>query len=797
MQVLWSRAAQAGSSCRCSSCLHAATTIARRTTTAASKRRLRFSDLFTACYSTILATAAFADARAKEDRRKEWDRVIAEARSAMPTKEPEVIQEEYPQRDSKLLDLNDIFGSHGPRASSSLLSPVWNGTTWVVPLSLESKLQTLGSQLKQQSRESVNSLSDEPETRSPEALYSEWLDNVDTELPDREPKNRLHLEKMEQHIAYLVDRFLLKAGIFSIQHLPQGSYKQQMKEMAQRIELLKKGFTQLPAYTWDDMEAVSEQRSSLHRSLTALCRKTPSDELSIRLMLAKICYNLLISTAPPNMTTYNIMLSEFTRLQRPDLAQIVIHSFFFDTRYKPRQSSVALMIKHCAAKEDRAGLKAIIQRMRGANGDMRVRKRAVIDLPDPFIQHWALTNKVIHREGCLSQKTPREPQVFDALIRASLSLLGVKSAILYVRAALREHGHVSSETLCRVIGACCAQFNFQRGVSLLRTILSLWEDGRAPEEILCSRKVRFHIHQLLSLCGVDVSPSPKESLALAIPQEALRRMLHSMRIQSLRETVGRFEELLLELKGALVAHLPEPLNVRSHDIPDITTHTNLERLDVAFSILRKSSGVEIKAAARLRRYQKANQETYRQAMLWHLDRMIVSRPQYISTIEIRMRQLRLECLKYINPEMARRISVAEPQVRQAMLQKSNFKNLLRNPEKAKDIGKAIEIGQFNALLPPTRPAPAPRPGRVRNRGLTLKSARIKRKSTKRKQHKERGRNEIAKQHNKTTQPTDSISLKLPIRLPPLSNPQTGLGYPSPDLPLLPSVAKPRVSAATG
>jgi hypothetical protein len=789
MQALWSRAAQTRSSCRCSSCLHAVTTIARRTTTVASKRRLTFSDLFTACYSTILATAAVADARAKEDRRKEWDRVIAEAKFGMPTKEPEVLQEIYPQRNSKPLAPNDIFGSHGPQSSSSLLSPVWNGTNWVIPLPLESKLQTLGSQLKQPSRESVNSLSDESETRSPEDLYSEWLDNLDSELPDREPKKQLHLDKMEQHIAWLVDRFLLKADIFSIQDIPQGSYdcniRRQMKEMAQRIEQLKKGFTQLPAYTWDDMEAVSEQRSSLHRALTALCRKTSPDESSIRLMLAKICYNLLISTAPPNMTTYNILLSELNRLQRPDLAQIVLHSFFFESKYKPRKSSVILMIEHCSAKKDRRGLQAIIQRMRGANGDMRVRKRAVIDLPNPSIKDWALTNKVIHRDGCLSQKTPRDPQVFDALISASLSLLGVKSAILYIRAALREHGHVSSETLCKVIGACCAQFNFQRGVSLLRTILSLWKDGRDPEEIFCSRKVRFHIHRLLSLCGVDVSPSPKGSLAVAIPQEALQRMLHSMRIQSLSEAVGRFEKLLLDLKGALVEHLPEPLNVRSYDIPDTMVHTNLERLDVALGILRKSSGVEIKAAARLRHHQKANQATYRQAMIWHLDRMIRSRPQQSSTIEIRMRRLRLECLKYINPKMARRISVAEPQVQQAMLQKSNFENLLRNPEKAKEIGKAIEIGQFKALLPPTRRAQALRPRKARNRGLTLKSAKIKRKSTKRKQHK------------KTTQPSASISLKLPIRLPPLSNTPTGLVYTTPGLPLMPSVAKPQLSAAAG
>jgi hypothetical protein len=233
------------------------------------------------------------------------------------------------------------------------------------------------------------------------------------------------------------------------------------------------------------------------------------------------------------------------------------------------------------------------------------------------------------------------------------------------------------------------------------------------------------------------------------------------------------------------------------------THTNLERLDVALGILKKSSGAEIKAAARLRHYQKANQATYRQAMLFHLDKMIMSRPQYVSTIEIRMRRLRLECLKHINPEMARRISIAEPQVQQSMLRCSNFENLLRNPEKAKEIGTAIEIGYFNSHAPPARPAQALRPGRVRNRGLTLKSAKLKRRSTKRKQYKQRKYYKRTKQrmkttqHKNTTRPAGSMSLKLPIRLPPLSNTPTGLGHPTPDIPLMPSVAKPQLSAALG
>src|SRR5450432_2622353 len=80
MQVIWSRVAQT-SSCRCNACLHSATKLARRTTTAASKRQLKASDVFTLCYSAMFATAAVVDAKRKDERRKQWDRAIEEAKA--------------------------------------------------------------------------------------------------------------------------------------------------------------------------------------------------------------------------------------------------------------------------------------------------------------------------------------------------------------------------------------------------------------------------------------------------------------------------------------------------------------------------------------------------------------------------------------------------------------------------------------------------------------------------------------------------------------------------------------------
>ncbi|MCJ1395543.1 hypothetical protein MMC18_008429 [Xylographa bjoerkii] len=89
MQTIWSRAIQAKSSCRCPSCLPKSSAITRRPSTAAAGRSIRYGDIATFFYSSILATAAVADAERKDVKRKRLDKSIAEAVEALKAVELE------------------------------------------------------------------------------------------------------------------------------------------------------------------------------------------------------------------------------------------------------------------------------------------------------------------------------------------------------------------------------------------------------------------------------------------------------------------------------------------------------------------------------------------------------------------------------------------------------------------------------------------------------------------------------------------------------------------------------------
>ncbi|KAJ5587312.1 uncharacterized protein N7459_003077 [Penicillium hispanicum] len=118
MHALWSRAASSQLTCHCVSRLSTtANGITSRSAAAASKRRLRIGNSVTAFYTSIFAAAALADARAKTQRRHDWEEKIA----AVKAEVNELMDEE--QRIIESLKLR-----RKPRALSGFLQKRGFGT---------------------------------------------------------------------------------------------------------------------------------------------------------------------------------------------------------------------------------------------------------------------------------------------------------------------------------------------------------------------------------------------------------------------------------------------------------------------------------------------------------------------------------------------------------------------------------------------------------------------------------------------------------------------------------------------
>jgi hypothetical protein len=224
-------------------------------------------------------------------------------------------------------------------------------------------------------------------------------------------------------------------------------------------------------------------------------------------MIAKICYNLLVSEAYPSIRTYQIMLEHFTRLQHHNLAQAVIDSFFDDSRLSPTAGFVAAMLDHYAAIKDSIGFYSVVQRMRGKDGGIRISRRMLSRHSEDWLLSWVKDKRVLHNDGFLFTKMPRDPRVFNSLIQGCLRFSGKRRAMRYFRAAIREGQIISADTFQRLAEYFKDKVNLKYAIALLSTMASQWHQRKGFAELARHEVVRSNIFHLMKIYGIRPSMS--------------------------------------------------------------------------------------------------------------------------------------------------------------------------------------------------------------------------------------------------------------------------------------------------
>jgi hypothetical protein len=473
----------------------------------------------------MFATAALVDMKFKDDRRKQWDLAIAEAKASSnvarsdnfsSSLESAACEAESDHLKPQSLIQNMALSILGVHEQTSILrSPAVSVWDQLISTHLPRRQDTpLEAQLKILDSHVRESFTGGKHLTAEEGSVAVEMDETDLngtprrrrKLRDREPQDRVHLEHIQQMVMNLVTRFLLGKEPFLTQSAktlrPALDLKPQAKIMADQLALLKTGTIWRPTYSLL-YDKVVEERKSLNESITAILTTEASNLANIDLMVAKICYNLLISAAPPSINTYNIMLIHFTRLQQHHLAQAVVDSFFEDSRFRPTSSTVAAILDHYASIRDMSGFASVIQRMRGTDSDMRIRREHFSGLVDPKVQSWAQQWNVIHRNGFLIAKMPRNALVFKSLILGSLRVFGIRRAVIFFKAALREGCHVTVDLFIRIAQVCLNKHNKEAAAALLSAIISRWHQCKGSWRLMCHTSSREIILQMMDLCGVE------------------------------------------------------------------------------------------------------------------------------------------------------------------------------------------------------------------------------------------------------------------------------------------------------
>ncbi|KFZ08678.1 hypothetical protein V502_09228 [Pseudogymnoascus sp. VKM F-4520 (FW-2644)] len=555
MLALWSRTVQASRSCQCGPCLQASARVARTSrSTAAARRRLRPSDVFTASFSAMLATAAVYDTRKKDERLLQWDQAIEEVRSGKDLatiSTPDQISIGKAADESSNIMGNEV-GEYTPDANicrkleksattvrqltSYLPVPILEASE--SPPRPEESMTPVWDELRDILSESLrasgnhnyvnqaNMRHKDPEVTSPVAVESdrrlrEGSEFAASTMSHWEPRTTYQLDRLARDVNGLVHE-LWQATSMS----RKGTKKRKVETDPEILETRKltellvpmlDGTTPAPDYPKVGTVGSNTDATSLNATLDFITRTDGFQEGNCDLMIAKICYNLLTSTSVPNAGTYEILIRAFMKLEKPDLTELVVNRFK-DNQLRPDEGILSAILVHYGLADDPEKFYTTIRQMAGLEDGLGFEKHHIFDLTNPRIQKWALDRNVIHRCGYLQEKANRNSNIYESLIRGCMNFHNLDGALRYLKTAIKEGCYVRTHLFADLVhySLSCPE----RTGALLRIVTAIsWQFGKRDKPgggLDYNSDVRGKIFDVLEACGLGSALSGAVSAAEAV-----------------------------------------------------------------------------------------------------------------------------------------------------------------------------------------------------------------------------------------------------------------------------------------
>lgn len=513
MQTLWSRAAQPKCTCRCSSCLSfAASALSRRTTTATGRRRLKFGDAFTVFYSSIFATAALVDAKHKDERRKELDGAMTEVKKDLKDlEERERIRAESAGGIS--CETGDLLDRRKPKWRDVVkLRPedvddrwtIRNLASTIIPPDLQQQLSD--AQIEQiLTSDQLLELLGEGWKVHPARKGFTRNGHCPPEVTVKSLReySSKKLRTFELSVAKLVLRFIGHLSSVRDQEHPNGrspqevsngaaitrrelapkiatmnQYLQKMRDHGEPTQKYPRDWPARPSYDRDSLSPDDQRR--LNEAISNIFEEHNRSKNYV-LMLENLCSVLLLATSPPDVSTYNLLLTHLTRLQQNDLVKMVLESFH-ESKIRPNEITISATLKFYTLTNDRRGFQGYVSRLRGRNGGL-ILARPDIEITD------AAEGRLTVANGKVIQEPPKNHHVFGALINGTLKFSGVKQGIKVYYEMLKEGWEPNILILTAILRRCNLNRDWVGG-------FAVWQHIKKSSEYISDRAYLW----MLQLC---------------------------------------------------------------------------------------------------------------------------------------------------------------------------------------------------------------------------------------------------------------------------------------------------------
>lgn len=518
MQTVWSRVAQAQCVCKCPSCLLTTNAIARRTSIATARRTIRVGDVFTLSFSSLAAGLAFTDSMKKDDRRKQWDKVIEEARATVAETEIQQQRRLAALSDDSRRETLDNTRSSGYGVSTE--TAIEEVEAWDVQESEEQDHQDLipydrndtwldvfdWAQEQHRLREAsgfqdwrglplslLQSLSRAQldELLSNERLLRRFYGGPDcNSLVDEQSRYPFSMKKirtLEWSVARMVLKLLSYCSTKALEHqedlrrpeqsLLDGVFKDRetikskLDHTRERLRILhaerrSRSYyeefepPQIPNYD-DTIIEEYEQTSEMNISLQKLL-ELMKPEAHLSDLMSKICYNLLTARTPPNIHTYNMLLVRFCVLGNEDLVKAVLSSMR-ESHIRPNEITHATVLRHFTATGNRVGFVDYWRRIEGRRGGLALANPEQ-EIHPVVQERYLIFGKDNHKAA---EKGRMNAQVYESLIVGALRFLGGQTAMHYYRSMISEGWSPSLGIFLAILQDCCRRLDWTLGQAIL------------------------------------------------------------------------------------------------------------------------------------------------------------------------------------------------------------------------------------------------------------------------------------------------------------------------------------------
>lgn len=479
MQTIWTRVAQVRATCHCPQCLPSTSAVARRATATATRRAPRFWTSSTVWYSGIFAVAATLDLGVKQQRRDQWNQAIADVKQDLARTDDVDANREF-------LDSleQETVASQEMRENldSSPLRP--RMPEWPASLGQgrwESKLPP--QSIYTDNRKKTKHLLDRWHPKKMERVQLS-IDALQLGFFMELHRHGWHEEAAEAVPAWYAEHILqplvVTRNISKQKHMDldavfrmKGKYSFGGEdEQAGNTEFASwersMGDVPLCNYVQDELGDFHNTAYDLNDSLRDLFNLGRRRVLSQPAVLAKVYHNLSVSSAPPNIDTYNTLIVGLSDIGTRRLVEDCIDSLQC-AKMRHNEVSLASILNYYTLTGNDVKFQYWVQMMHGHWGGLALAQ------PGVKINESSQGRLLLRKEDGVKvvQRPSPTPMVFNALINGVIKFSGFETALSVCEAARAEGWGLCINGLHTLLKDCSRRRDWDAGLATWTQIQAL------------------------------------------------------------------------------------------------------------------------------------------------------------------------------------------------------------------------------------------------------------------------------------------------------------------------------------